>query len=226
MKLTNNTMNVLKNFSTINQNIYVKTGNVIETVSKQKNILARATVEENFPQEFGVYDLNNFLGVLTLSKDTLPEIDFEDQKIIIRNRVGKSSTTYHQSKKELLLLAPEKKVSMENAEMIFTITEEDLDWCLKAASALNSTNIAFVSDGTNITVDVFNVKDDSSNVNTTTIAEGDGKIFKMIFAIENFKFILGSYDVTIHSRGIGHFKNKSVPIEYWVTTEPGSTYGA
>jgi len=146
MKLTNNTMNVLKNFSTINQNIYVKPGNVIETVSKQKNILAKATVEENFPQEFGIYDLNNFLGVLSLSKGTLPELDFEDQKIIIRNRVGKSSTTYHQSKKELLLLAPEKKVSMENAEIIFTITEEDLDWCLKAASALNSTNIAFVSD--------------------------------------------------------------------------------
>ena len=122
-------------------------------------------------------------------------------------------------------MAPDKKVNMDNSEMTFSISEQDLNWCLKAALALNSANIAFVSDGTNINVEVFTAKDDSSNVNATTIATGDGKKFKMIFATENFKFIPGSYTVTIHSRGIGHFKNQNLPIEYWITTESGSSYG-
>jgi hypothetical protein len=225
MKLTSNTMNVLKNFSAINQNIYVKSGNVIETVSKQKNILAKAVVEENFTNEFGIFDLNNFLSALTLSKDSSPEIEFQNTDIIIKNRAGKSSTKYRMANKEVLLLPPEKKINMDNAEMIFSISAEDLEWCMKAASALNSANIAFVSDGKEISVEVFTAKDDSSNVNTTVISEGDGKTFKMIFAIENIKFIPGAYDVTIHSRGIGHFKHKTLSLEYWVASENGSSYG-
>ncbi len=225
MKLTNDTMNVLKNFSTINQNIYVKTGNVIETVSKQKNILAKATVEENFTDEFGIFDLNNFLTILTLSKDSSPEIEFQNNDIIIKNRAGKSNTKYRKANKEVLLLPPDKKINMENAEINFSISAEDLDWCIKAASALNSANIAFVSNGKDISVEVFTAKDDSSNVNTTVIFEGENKTFKMIFATENIKFIPGAYDVTIHSRGIGYFKHKILALEYWVTTENGSSYG-
>jgi hypothetical protein len=210
MKLSSNTMNVLKNFSTINENIFIKPGNVLETISKQKNILARAEIAESFSEEFGIHDLNNFLSVLTLSKDSSPE----------------SNTKYRKASKEVLVIPPEKKINMDNAEISFSLSAEDLDWFQKAASALNSPNIAFMSDGQKINVQIFDAKDDSSNVNTTTIAESDGKIFKMIFATENFKFIPGNYQVTIHSKGISHFKNTGTTLEYWVATEAGSSYEA
>ena len=224
MKLSSNTMNVLKNFSTINDNIFVKPGNVLETISKQKNILARADIAESFAEEFGIHDLNNFLSVLTLSKDSSPEIDFENNDVVIKSRAGRSNTKYRKASKEVLVIPPEKKINMDNAEISFTLSAEDLDWFQKASSALNSPNIAFLSDGEKINVQLFDAKDDSSNVNTTTIADSDGKKFKMVFATENFKFIPGNYQVTIHSKGVGHFKNSAVGIEYWVTTEAGSSY--
>lgn len=225
MKLSSNTMNVLKNFSTINENIFVKSGNVIETVSKQKNILAKAEVSETFSDEFGIHDLNNFLSVLTLSKDSTPEVEFQNNDIIIKSRGGKSSTTYRKASKEVLVLPPEKKINMDNAEINFTFSNEDLDWCQKAASALNSPNVAFVSDGENISVQLFDAKNDASNVNTTVISNSaDGKKYKIVFATENFKFIPGSYTVTIHSRGIAHFKNNNMSIEYWIAAETGSSY--
>jgi len=217
-------MTVLKNFSSINENIFVKPGNVIETVSKQKNILARAEVTELFSDEFGIHDLNNFLSVLTLSKDNTPEIEFENNNIIIKSRGGKSSTTYRKASKEVLVLPPEKKINMDNAEINFTFSNDDLEWCQKAASALNSPNVAFVSDGENISLQIFDAKNDASNVNTTVIGNSDGKKYKIIFATENFKFIPGSYNVNIHSRGIAHFKNNNMSIEYWVAAETGSSY--
>lgn len=226
MKLSSNTMNVLKNFSTINENIFIKPGNVLETISKQKNILARAEISETFSDEFGIHDLNNFLSVLTLSKDSSPEIDFENNDVVIKSRAGRSNTKYRKASKEVLVIPPEKKINMDNAEISFSLSAEDLDWFQKAASALNSPNIAFMSDGQKINVQIFDAKDDSSNVNTTTIAESDGKIFKMIFATENFKFIPGNYQVTIHSKGISHFKNTGTALEYWVATEAGSSYEA
>lgn len=224
MKLSSNTMLTLKNFSTINENIFVKVGNVLETISKQKNILARAEVAENFPEEFGIHDLNNFLSVLTLSKDSSPEIDFEGNDIIIKGRAGRSNTKYRKASKEVLMTPPDKKINMDQAEISFTVSEEDLDWFQKAASALNAPDIAFVSNGESITVQLFNAKDDAANVNTTTLSSTSDKKFKMIFATENFKFVPGSYQVTIHSKGVGHFKNSAHALEYWLTTEAGSSY--
>jgi len=224
MKISSNTMNVLKNFSTINENVFVKPGNVIETISKQKNILARAEVAESFPVEFGIHDLNNFLSVLTLSKDSSPEVDFEGNNIIINGRAGRSNTKYRMASKEVLVIPPDKKINMDNSEICLTISEEDLDWFQKAASALNAPNIAFVGNGNEITVQLFNLKDDAANINTTTLSSTSDKKFKMIFATENFKFVPGSYQVTIHSKGVGHFKNASQALEYWVTTETGSSY--
>ena len=138
MKLSSNTMNVLKNFSTINDNIFVKPGNVLETISKQKNILARADIAESFAEEFGIHDLNNFLSVLTLSKDSSPEIDFDNNDVVIKSRAGRSNTKYRKASKEVLVIPPEKKINMDNAEISFTLSAEDLDWFQKAASALNS----------------------------------------------------------------------------------------
>ena len=225
MKLSSNTMSVLKNFATINEGIFVKPGNVIETISKQKNILAKAQLTEQFDKEFGIHDLNNFLAQLTLSRDNSPEIEIEDKNILIKSLAGRSSTKYRKASKETILTPPDKKVNMDNAEISFTIQSEDFEWISKVASALGSPNIAFVGDGDNLNVETFDAKDDSSHVNSTNLGKNDKK-FRMIFSSENLRLLPGSYTVSISSKGIGHFKNNTLPVEYWITTETGSKYEA
>ena len=116
---------------------------------------------------------------------------------------------------------------MENAEIKFSLDAQDLEWISKVASALGSPNIAFVSNGETCTIETFDAKDDASHVNSTTLnVAGNGTKYRMVFATENLRFVPGAYEVTIASKGIGHFKNTTVPVEYWVTTETGSKYDA
>lgn len=226
MKLSANTMSIFKNFATINESIYVKSGNVIETISKQKNILAKAELTDTFDAEFGIHDLNNFLGTLSLSRDAQPEIEIGEKNIIIKSLGGRSSTEYRKASKETILVPPDKTISMENAEIKFPLDAEDLEWISKVASALGSPNIAFVSNGESCTIQTFDAKDDASHVNSTKLdVVGQGAKYRMVFATENLRFVPGAYQVTIASKGIGHFKNTTVPVEYWVTTENGSKYG-
>jgi hypothetical protein len=226
MKLSTNTMSIFKNFATINEGIYVKPGNVIETISKQKNILARAELTDTFEAEFGIHDLNNFLGTLTLARDAQPEIEVEEKNIVIKGLGGRSSTKYRKASKETILVPPDKTISMENAEIKFSLDAQDLEWISKVASALGSPNIAFVSNGESVSIETFDAKDDASHVNSTTLnVQGTGTKYRMFFATENLRFVPGAYEVTIASKGIGHFKNTTVPVEYWVTTETGSKYG-
>lgn len=226
MKLSTNTMNVLKNFSVINEGIFIKQGNVVETISKQKNILARAELSENFEQEFGIYDLNNFLGVLSLQKDN-PEIEFDDKNILIKGFSGKSQMKYRKAAKEMILVPPDKKINMVDPEISFSLTAEEIAWVTRVANQLSSPNIAFVSDGTKLQIESYDAKDDSSHTNTTDLSANVAeKKYRMIFATENLKFMEGSYDVKIASKGIAHFKNTTLPIEYWVMAETGSKYEA
>jgi len=225
MKLSPNTMNILKNFAGINEGIYVKAGNVIETISKQKNILAKAELTDTFDSSFGIHDLNNFLGTLTLSRDAQPEIEIEEKNIVIKGLGGRSSTKYRKASKETILVPPDKTISMENAEIKFSLDAPDLEWISRVASALGSPNIAFVSDGDSLYIETFDAKDDSSHVNSTKINDsGTGVKYRMVFATENLRFVPGAYEVTVASKGIGHFKNTAMSVEYWVTTETGSKY--
>jgi hypothetical protein len=225
MKLSANTMNILKNFATINAGIYVKAGNVIETISKQKNILAKAELTDTFESNFGIHDLNNFLGNLTLSRDAQPEIEIEEKNIIIKGHGGRSSTKYRKASKETILVPPEKTISMENAEIKFSLDAQDLEWISRVASALGSPNIAFVSDGESLNIETFDAKDDASHVNSTKLnVSVAGVKYRMVFATENMRFVPGAYEVTVASKGIGHFKNTAMSVEYWVTTETGSKY--
>lgn len=226
MKISTNTMTILKNFASINEGIYVKPGNVIETISKQKNILARAELADTFEAEFGIHDLNNFLGNITLSRDAQPEIEIEEKNIIIKGLGGRSSTKYRKAAKETILVPPDKTISMDNAEIKFSLDAQDLEWIFRVASALGSPNIAFISNGENVSIETFDAKDDASHVNSTNLSvAGTGTKYRMVFATENLRFVPGAYQVTIASKGIGHFKNTTVPVEYWVTTETGSKYG-
>ena len=223
MKLSTNTLSVLKNFSVINEGIYVKKGNVVETISKQKNILARAELHESFDNEFGIYDLNKFLGVISLQKDN-PEIEFDDKHIIIKTFGGRSKTNNRKASNDVILVPPYKKFNMGEPEINFTLTAEEINWVTMMASAISSPYIAFVSDGQTVQIQTFDAKDDSADVNTTDLSVAANGKYRMIFATENLRFIEGPYEVKIASKGIAYFKNTTVPIEYWVMAETGSKY--
>lgn len=223
MKLSTNTVNILKNFTTINEGIFIKKGKVLETISKQKNILARAEVDVEFDDDFGVYDLNNFLGVLSLQKGADPEINFDDKNILIKGFSGKSQMKYRKAAKEMIVVPPDKKINMANPEVSFNLSAEEIAWVTRVANQLSSPNLAFISDGTTVEIQSYDAKDDSSHINTTELSSaGNGRKYKMIFATDNLKFIEGSYDVQISAKGISHFKHTVMPVEYWVMAETGS----
>lgn len=216
MKLSNETLSVLKNFAGINSGIEFKKGNKISTISSTKTVLAKATLKDDFPQDFCIYDLNQFLSVHSLGKDT--ELDFDSQNVIFKS--GRSKTKYRMTAKNMIVSPPEKELRLPSVDASFKMTQEDLAQALKNASVLQSPNLAFESDGTKISVTVFNAKDDSAHTNTIEIGDSPNETkFKAVFLVENFKMISDTYDVEISSAGLSSFKNESGEMQYFIAIE-------
>ena len=215
MKLTNDTLTVLKNFSAINSGIQFKKGKTIRTISTGRSVMAQATLNDEFPQDFCVHDLNNFLAVHSLSKDT--DLDFSESNVIFKS--GRNVTKYRMTDQKQIVVPPEKNIVLGTPDVSFTLTKDDYDSVLKIANVLSSPNIAIKSDGDNIEIVTYDSSDDSANVNSTQIAEGNGKKFNIVFKTENIKMISDSYDVQISFKGFVHFKNTIGTIEYWVAFE-------
>ena len=217
MKLSSQTINVLKNYASINQGIVFKKGNVVATMSAQKNILSEATIPDEFPQGFGVYDLNNFLSVISLNKD--PEIEFDEKNVIIKSLNGRSKTKYRFTDASMIVSPPEKKITLPSIDAAFTLTEEDFNWIQKTSAVLGSPHIAVVSDGTEVNLVAFDATNDSAHQTSIKIEAQATSTYKMIFKAENLKMIPGSYVVEISSKGIASFKNTKENIQYWIATE-------
>jgi hypothetical protein len=214
MKLSNETLTVLKNFSAINQGIQFKKGTKLTTVSSGKTVLAQANLKDDFPQDFCVYDLNQFLSVHGLYKDS--EIDFDDANVIFKS--GRSKIKYRMAAKEMIVTPPEKELSI-SADFTFTLTAEDYEAIMKTASVLSSPHIAVSSDGDAIELIAFDANDNSAHTNAIQVGEGNGKQYKIVFKTENIKLIPGSYTVNISFKGVGHFKNTKDDIQYWIAFE-------
>lgn len=223
MKLSNETLNVLKNFAAINSGLEFKTGNKLSTISSTKTVLAKATLKDSFTQDFCIYDLNQFLSVHSLGKDT--ELDFDTNNVIFKS--GRSKTKYRMTAKNMIVSPPEKELKLPSVDGSFELKEEDLVQSLKNASVLQSPNLAFESDGTKVSVTVFNSKDDSAHTNTIEIGEAkDETVFKAVFLTENFKMIPGTYNIDISKAGLAHFKNSAGDLEYFIAIEAkDSTFG-
>ena len=222
MKLSSDTINLLKNFASINQGIYFKQGKTIKTVSPQKNIMAEVTVDENFPVDFGVYDLNEFLSIISLYKDDLT-LNFENNNILISGlKVRKSELRFCEP--TMIVVPPEKNVVMPDPEIRFTLEAEHFDWILRAAAIFSSPHIAIESDGQKIFLISLDLQNDAAHKNLIEIADGNGDKYRMIFKTENLKMISGTYEVSLSSKGISHFKNKNKNLQYWITTEAGSKF--
>jgi hypothetical protein len=224
MKLSNETVAILKNFGAINQGILFKKGKTLKTVSSHKNILAEVSIKEDIPAEFGIYDLNNFLSVISLHKDD-PSFEFDDKQVTIVGNKGRSKIKYRFTPSNMIVTPPEKQLTMPDAEIKFELTAEDFEWVMRAASVLSSPQVAIESDGKKVSIVTLDLQNDSAHTDALEISEGNGNKFKMVFKTENItKLMPGSYDVFISSKGISHFKNKNVPLQYWVTTEAGSKF--
>ena len=226
MKLSNDTQTVLKNFAAINSNIVINTGTELKTISEAKNILAKASVSESFDTSFGIYDLNEFLGVMSMFDD--PELNVADDALSIKISQGRRAVKYFFSAPDILT-SPSKDIVMPSAEVTFTLTQDDMTQLRKAAGALGVTDVVVAKGAgdTGLTITVTDVKDSTSN---TFDIEVDAKevvddAFKFIFNIGNFKFVSGDYEVVISKRLISHFKNLNVPVEYWVALEKNSKFG-
>lgn len=224
MKLSSETLSVLKNFGSINQGILFKKGKVLKTVSSHKNILAEAIISEEIPAEFGVYDLNNFLSVVSLHKDD-PSYEFDDNQLFISGLKGRSKIKYRFCEPTMIVVPPEKQLTMPDPEIAFSLSAEDFDWFMRAASVLSSPQVSVESDGSRISITTLDLQNNSAHTESLDICAGNGNKYNMIFKTENLAKILpGSYEVKISSKGISHFKNATINIQYWVTTEAGSKF--
>ena len=216
MKLTAETVAILKNYASINQNIQLKQGKTLSTISPQKNILSSAEISEDIPQTFAIYDLNRLLAAMS-AYDKMPELTFEEKRLL----VGKTQYTYGDP--SMLVLPPEKKLDFPEPEITFTMPKDKYDMCLKMASILQVPELVVHGDGSIIQL----VATDTNNSSTDSHPEEVGttdKTFQMVFKIENMKLLSGSYNVGISSKGIAHFAHEHSTLEYWIATEQNSNY--
>lgn len=223
MKLSNETMGILKNFSTINSGIYFKQGSKISTVSQQKNILADAQINETIPKDFGIYDLNNFLSVISLFKEGA-ELEFDDKNVIIKG--GKSKIKYRYTDPSMIVVAPENRPKLPTVDVSFSLNEEEFNWLMRTANVLGSPNVAIESDGNEVNLVTFDVNDSSAHTNNISLSNvsPDGKTYRLVFRTENLKMLPGSYNIEISSKGIAKFDEPSKGLVYFVTLETSSVY--
>ena len=223
MKISNKTLDILKNFSEINQSVLIKTGKKLKTVSTLKNILAHAEVEEDFPQDFAIYQLNEFIGVLSTMSN--PDLTFNDKYVMLSQENG-ACTKYFYAEPSVVV-SPEKDIKMPSEEVKFTLTENQYNDLLKMSSILQLNDILVKGcpKSNGIYLAVTNKKNDTSNDYSVKVGEGVTEPYKMYFKTENLKMVTGDYAVSISSQGISYFKNKKDNLEYWIALEPDSKYG-
>ena len=222
MKLSSNTISVLKNYASINQNLVIKEGKEITTMSAMKNIVARAEVEEEFPQEVAIYDLNEFLSALSLFKN--PNLEFQDTYVnITEENNPKTSLKYFYSDPSVVT-TPSKMITMPSNEVTFTLESATLSNITKAAAVIGSADLVLENSNGTPSLTVKDKKNDTANSYSMGVdTKGDGK-FSFFFKVENLKLIDGKYNVEVSSKNISHMKNESTPIEYWIALEPESNY--
>jgi len=221
MNLTSDTVNVLKNFSDINQNILIKPGNKVQTISTMKNILAEAEVTEKFESEFAIYDLPEFLRSVEMFEK--PKLNFNGgSNVTIKDEKSAQSIKYFFADKSVIV-APTKTITMPDVFVSFTIKKDDFEKLRKGITNLNLPDVVVKGNGKTVTLIATDKKNKSSNDYSNTIGETD-KTFTAYFRAENLKLILDDYNVSISSQKISHFVNRNKPVQYWIALEPDSEF--
>ena len=220
MKLSEKTLAILKNFSSINQSILIKKGNKLRSISVMKNILAEAKVEETFEKDFAIYDLNQFLNGLGLHQDT--DLDFEnDSHVIIRE--GKRRVKYFFADPEVIVSPPEKEISLPSEDVCFQLEHSQMEKLIKASAVYQLPDLSAIGENGVIKLVVRDKKNDTSNEYSIVVGETD-KEFTFNFKVENIKIIPGSYDVVVSEKLLSKFTNERYNLSYWIALEPDSNF--
>tara|TARA_B100001093_G_scaffold474579_1_gene499378 strand:- start:2860 stop:3537 length:678 start_codon:yes stop_codon:yes gene_type:complete len=223
MNISNETIDVLKNFAAINPNIVINPGQVLKTISEAKNIMAIADIQEDFPQSFGIYDLNEFLSVISLIES--PDIDFDSKFATIKSST--SSVKYYFSEPEILT-TPQKDITMPECEFGVSITEEQLSQLKKAAAVLGHSELVLSGNDGNIIATISDEKDATANTFSFDL-DSDNECkndFNFVINIANLKLLPGDYFVSISSKLISNWTNvsRTAPINYFIALEKSSEF--
>ena len=223
MKLSEHTTSVLKNFASINQNLVIKEGKTISTMSAMKNIVAKAEVDEDFPREIAIYDLNEFLAALSLF--TNPVLDFSENHVMIteEGKTGNSLKYFYSDPS--VVTTPSSEITMPETEVKFSLDSGDLSKVQRAASVIGSPDLVLEKNGTGSYLTVKDKKNDTANNYSLDVdAEGNGE-YNFFFKVENLKLLPTNYDVNVSSKNIRYFKSQAGnAVEYWIALEPESSY--
>ena len=216
MKLSNETRDMLKNYSTINANLLVSPGNKIATMSQMKNIVSTATVGDTFETEFAIYDLNEFLAALSLFND--PELTFGERSVRIAQ--GSQDLTYFYSDPSVVT-TPKTEINMPSVDAEFTLTKDTFNQVLKAAAVLGAPDMVLdIGNDSIMDLRVSDRKNDTSNSFSIEVgAESPAVGKKFYFKVENLKLLSGDYDVQVSEKGISRFKNVNKDVEYYIALE-------
>lgn len=220
MRLSDKTLVLLKNFSSINQSILIQEGKSLRTMSVMKNILAEANIEDEFPRDFGIYDLNQFLNGLALHEN--PELDFSnDSYVVIRE--GKTRSKYFFSDPSLIVTPPERAIVLPTEDVTFKLNTQQLDRLLKAASVYQLQDLSAVGGDGVVKLMVRDKKNDTSNDFSVVVGETDAS-FSFNFKVENIKILPGSYDVTVSRKLLSRFESRDYDLTYYIALEPDSDF--
>lgn len=220
MKISKETLSVLKNFSSINTNFAIRKGSTVTTMSPQKNVMASATVAEEFDDDFYIYDLSQFLGVVSLFAD--PEIEFKPNVAVIKE--GKTSIKYYAADKSVLMLPPEKQIKFPGADVTFEITSEMLSTILKTSSVLSAPDLSIIGDGNTLSLKISDLKNSSNNVYEVELGETD-QVFTANIQVGNLKMMNQTYSVEVSSKKLSKWTSQSSSMVVYVALEATSTFG-
>ena len=223
MKLSESTLSLLKNFKDINQSILFKQGSKLRTISVMKNILAEATIDEELPKDFGIYDLSQFLNGLELHKPYVPDLDFaNDNHVVIKE--GRMRSKYFFADPSVIVTPPDKNLDLPSEDVSFELNTQQLDRLLKAAAIYQLPDLSVIGQAGAVRIVARDKKNDTSNDFSIAVGETD-KEFVFNFKVENIKIIPGTYDVVVSQKLLSRFKCKDYELSYFIALEPDSSFG-
>ena len=221
MKLSESTVNLLKNFSSINQSILFKEGTKLRTISVMKNILVEANVSEEFPRDFGIYDLNQFLNGLSLHSNA--ELNFDNQEYVLIKE-GRMRSKYFFADPSVIVAPPEKEITLPSEDVEFVLTSQQLEKLKKASSIYQLPDVSVIGEAGVIKLVARDKKNDTSNDFSIVVGETESE-FVFNFKEENLKIVPGNYDVVVSSKLLSRFTNQNIDVTYYIALEPDSTFG-
>jgi hypothetical protein len=220
MKLSDSTLALLKNFSNINQSILFKKGNYLRTISVMKNILAEVTITEEIPQDFGIYDLNQFLNGLSLHQN--PDLDFTNEGYVVIKE-GRSRSKYFFADPNVIVTPPDKEITLPSEDVCFELNTKQLDKLLKAAAVYQLPDMSAVGENGVVKLVVRDKKNDTSNEFYEVVGETNSE-FNFNFKVENIKILPGTYEVVVSQKLLSRFSSRDYNLKYFIALEPDSTF--